>query len=165
MSVHHQLTFSTVILDEEGIADSFLHPFFDGTGPGHPRAKPELPAPYPARVIREGYVADGGDALLEHDDHLAGQERPLAFPLEHHALAELLLGVLQLLVGVEVAVEDEELDLHRGQGSGGDRLVGGGVGQDDPERLLALRLHSVAREKGLRQISLELQLVPFAACF
>jgi hypothetical protein len=157
------LTFSTVILNQERIAHGFLHAFFDRTGPRHPRAEPELPAPYPARVIRERNVPDGGDALLKHEDHLARQQGPLAFPLEHDALAELLLAVLQPLVGVEVAVEDEELELHGGQRAGGDRLVSGGVGQDDAERLLVIGLHPVAGEKGLRKVSLELQLVAFTA--
>jgi hypothetical protein len=157
-------TFPTVILNQERIAHGFLHAVLDRTGPRHPRAEPELPAPYPARVIRERDVPDAGDALREHDEHLARQQRPLALPLEHDALAELLLAVLQPLVGVEVAVEDEELQLHGGQGPGGDRLVGGGVGQGDAERLLVLGLHPVAREKGLGQVSLELQLVPFGAC-
>ena len=152
-----------MILHQEGVADSLLHPLFDGAGARHPRAEPELPAPYPAGVIREGDVADRPDTFLKHNDHLTGQQRPLAFPLEDYAFAELLLGVLKALVGVEIAVEDKELDLHGGQGAGGDRLVAGGVGEKDSKWLLVLCFHPVAREKGLRQVALELQLVSFTA--
>ena len=157
------LTFTTVILHQERIAHSFLHSFFDGACPRHPRAEPELPAPYPAGVIRERDVADRSNTFLEHNDHLTRQQWPLAFSLEDNTFTELLFSVFKALVGVEIAVENEELDLHGGQGAGGDGLVAGGVSENNSKWLLVLCFHPVACEKRLRQVALELQLVSFTA--
>jgi hypothetical protein len=71
--------------------------------------------------------------------------------------------VLNALVGVEIAVENEELDLHGRQGPGGDGLVGGSVRENDSKWLLVLCFYPVACEKCLRQVALELQLVSFTA--
>lgn len=81
-----RLTFTAVIIDHKRFAYSFTDPgAFITIRPGNNSGtKPELPAPDPARVVREFNISDGCSAVPESYIHVAMKQRPPSSPLFHN---------------------------------------------------------------------------------
>lgn len=132
-----RLTFAALVSDNEGSGDGLVDP--DG-GPTASRddsnPEPELPAPNPARIVREVEVAKGHHrrpptTLPEGGDVVSCQQRPLPLSRRQDTVPELLLSPRTSAIPVvmrEISIEDNDLkpdrkrDGRQRDGRGGSRV-------------------------------------------
>lgn len=119
----------------------------------HAGAETESPAPNPAGVVGELEITDGGNPVSHGETQLAGEQRPLSFPLLHNIGAEVVGAPRRLvLAGREVAVEHHDLDSERIREGGGDENVAPRVHQKDFERVAVFAGNLAAGEDWERRL-------------
>lgn len=135
------------------------HGFWDSNtlvAADHPGAKTESPTPNPAGVIGELEITDDGNPVSHGQTQLAGQQRPLSFPLLHNMPAELVAAPRRLVfAGREVSVEHHDLDSDRIRKRGGDENVAPRVHQKDFERVAVFAGDLAAGEDWERRLWVE----------
>lgn len=67
-----RLTFSTVVFDRKSFSNGFTDPNIQAATWGNSSTEPELPAPYPARIIGEFDVSNICKAIPQGGHHFSG---------------------------------------------------------------------------------------------
>ena len=106
------LTFSAVISHAEGSGDSFQNPLPCGTEDSS--AETKHAASGPAGVVSEEEGSEGDGATSKTDGYITGEKGSPSLPLTNHGFGEILFRPLCLIHDVEIAVNDDDLDLDGG---------------------------------------------------
>lgn len=121
-----KLTFSAVVTDNEGFGDGLADPDGSPTASWNDsNPEPELPAPNPARIVREEEIGEGGSHQLlaatiqlpEGSGQVVScQQRPPSFSWLQDTILELLLRPDTITITAErreISLEDHNLELDR----------------------------------------------------